>query len=339
MAKKTKDQGFVYDAFDLIKFAWDKKWLLIGLSSIAFVASIIISLLITPRFQSQVTLFPAASVSVSKNLVETAVITSDTKDILTFGEDEEAERLLQILKSDQINRHIIDRFHLMEHYDIDTANKYKNTLLFKKLEGNISFRRTEFLSIEISVLDEDAQMAADIANGIAGYIDSVYFNIKESRAKEAYAIVEREYKSSRVLIEELTDSLNKIRSLGIHDYESMAEALNTAYGEALATNNTRAINVIEDKMKLMSKYGGSYVELSDRLEWEIERFSLLKSKFAAAKVNLESTMTNVFVIDYANKAEKKALPKRSMIVIISTITTFALALLLLLIVDNIKSRY
>ena len=339
MAKKTKDQGFVYDAFDLIKFAWDKKWLLIVVSSIAFVASIIISLLITPRFQSQVILFPAASVSVSKNLVETAVITSDTKDILTFGEDEEAERLLQILKSDQIKRHIVDRFHLMDHYEIDTSNKFKNTLLFRKLEGNISFRRTEFLSIEISVLDEDAQMAADIANGIANYIDSVYFNIKKARATEAYAIVEREYNSSRQLIEQLTDSLGKIRDLGIHDYETMAEAMNTAYGEAVARGNTRAIDVIEDKMALMAKYGGIYVELDDRLEWEIERFSLLKSKFAAAKVNLESTMTNVFVIDYANKAEKKATPRRSIIVVISTLSTFALTLLILLIIDNIKARY
>ena len=89
----------------------------------------------------------------------------------------------------------------------------------------------------------------------------------------------------------------------------------------------------------MAKYGGIYVELDDRLEWEIERFSLLKSKFAAAKVNLESTMTNVFVIDYANKAEKKATPRRSIIVVISTLSTFALTLLILLIIDNIKARY
>ncbi len=339
MVKKSKDQGFVYDAFDLIKFAWDKKWILIGLSLIAFVVSVIVSLTITPKFRSQVTLFPAASVSVSKNLVETAVITSDTKDILTFGEDEEAERLLQVLKSDQIKNHIIGKFNLLEHYEIDTASKFKNTELYNKLEGNVGYRRTEFLSIEISVLDEDPQMAADIANGIAGYIDSVYFNIKKARALEASAIVEREYLSSRLIIEELTDSLNEIRSLGIHDYVSMAEALNVAYGEAVAANNTRAIRAIEDKMDLMAKYGGSYVELSDRLEWEIERFSLLKSKFAAAKVNLESTMTNVFVVDYANKAERKATPHRSMIVMVSTLTTFALALLLLLIIDNIKARY
>ncbi|MBN2522502.1 MAG: hypothetical protein JXB24_04470 [Bacteroidales bacterium] len=339
MVKKTKDQGFVYDAFDLIKFAWDKKWILIGLSLIAFIASVIVSLLITPKFRSKVVMFPAASVSVSKNLVETSVITSDTKDILTFGEDEESERLLQILRSDQIKKHIIEKFNLLEHYEIDTASKYKNTFLYSKFEGNVSFRRTEFLSIEISAMDEDAQMAADIANGIATYIDSVYFNIKKARAQEAYAIVEREYNSSKILIEQLTDSLNKIRTYGIHDYKSMAEALNLAYGEAVASGNTRAIKAIEDKMEIMAKYGGTYVELSDKLEWEIERFSLLKSKLAAAKVNLESTMTNVFVVDYANKSERKATPHRSMIVMVSTLTTFALALLLLLIIDNIKSRY
>ncbi|MGD2033738.1 MAG: hypothetical protein PVF73_01700 [Bacteroidales bacterium] len=339
MVEKSKNQGFVYDAFDLIKFAWDKKWILIGLSFIAFIASIIVSLVITPKFMSKVTLFPAASVSVSKNLVETSVITSDTKDILTFGEDEEAERLLQILKSDQIKNHIIGKFNLLEHYEIDTASKYKNTILYNKFDGNVSFRRTEFLSIEISVLDEDPQMAADIANGIAAYIDSVYFNIKKARAREAYSIVEREYNSSKMLIEQLTDSLNKIRSYGIHDYESMAEALNLAYGEAVASGNNRAIDAIQNKMDIMAKYGGIYVELSDKLDWEIERFSLLKSKIAAAKVNLESTMTNVFIVDYANKSERKATPHRSMIVIVSTLTTFALALLLLLVIDNVKARF
>ena len=140
MVKKSNDKGFVYDAFDLIKFAWDKKWILIGVSVTAFVVSTIIAFLfITPKYRSKVTLFPAASVSVSKNLVETAVVTSDTKDILTFGEDEESERLLQILKSDQIKNHIIEKFNLMDHYEIDSTSKYKNTFLYNKFEGNVSF--------------------------------------------------------------------------------------------------------------------------------------------------------------------------------------------------------
>lgn len=339
MSKDKKNQAFVYDAFDLIKFAWDKKFVLIGASVVAFVLAVIISLTLTDRYRSTVIMFPAASVSVSKNLVETAVITSDTKDILTFGEDEEAERLLQILNSDQVRQHVLEKFNLMHHYEIDTAPKnFPYTQLVKKFKGNVKFRRTEFLSIEISVLDEDAQMAADIANEIAAYVDSVYFQIKSSRATEAYQIVNREYESSTSMIIELTDSLNKIRSLGVHDYESQAEAINMAYAEALGRGDTRAAKAIEDKLDIMAQYGGIYVELDDRLEWEIERNSLLKSKLAAAKVNLESTMTNVFIVDKATKSERKAVPKRSIIVIISTLSAFALTLLILLIVDNIKAR-
>jgi LPS O-antigen subunit length determinant protein (WzzB/FepE family) len=338
MAKNNNNQGFVYDAFDLIRFAWDKKWVLIIISAVAFLASIIISLQIAPRFRSTVTMFPAASVSVSKNLVETNVITSDTKDILTFGEDEEAERLLQVLYSDQVRDHVIGKFNLMEHYKIDTASKFPYTQLMNKYKSNVKFRRTQFLSIEIEVLDQDAQMAADIANGIASYIDSVFYNIKFSRAQEAFFIVEREYTDSKVNIEQLTDSLKTIRSFGINDYESQSEGLNKAYAEAMGAGRMEIVKAIQKQMDVMAKYGGIYVELSDRLEWEIERNSMLKAKLAAAKVNLESTMSNVFIVDKATKAERKALPKRSMIVVISTLSAFALALLLLLIVDNIKVR-
>lgn len=338
MAKDPKNQGFVYNAFDLIEFAWKKRSLLILISFIGFAASIVISLVITPRFKSKVIMFPAASVSVSKNLVETNVITSDTKDILTFGEDEESERLLQILYSDQIRNHIIKKFDLMQHYEIDTASKYKYTKLNEKYKHNVKFRRTEFLSIEIEVLDPDAKMAADIANEIASYVDSVFYQIKHTRAQEAYYIVEKEYNESRKTIEELTDSLKTIRLLGIQDYDSQSEALNKAYAEALGAGKMNVVRIIEKQLETMAQYGGIYVELDYKLEWEVERNSMLKAKLAAATVNLESTMSNVFIVDKAVKADRKAVPKRSLIVIMTTFSTFVLTLLILLILDNINVR-
>jgi uncharacterized protein involved in exopolysaccharide biosynthesis len=338
MAKDIKNQGFVYDAFDLINFAWNKKWQLIGISVVAFIASAIISLLITERFKSTVTLFPAASVSVSKNLVETTVSTSDTKDVLSFGEDEEAERMLQILHSDQIRMHVFEEFDLMDHYGIDPTGKYPNTRLLKKYKSNVNFRRTEFMSIEIEVMDEDPKMAADIANGIASYIDSVYVAIKRSRAQEAYAIVEREFNTSKELIELLTDSLSKIRAFGISDYAAQSEGLNQAYAEAIGRGDQKVLRAIEEKLEVIEKYGGIYTELDWRSKWEFQRNSMLKAKMAAAKVNLESTMTNIFIVDNARESERKHTPKRSIIVIISTLSAFALALLLLLVIENIKVR-
>jgi tyrosine-protein kinase Etk/Wzc len=338
MAKKENNKGFVYDAFDLIRFTWDKRGILILVSVIALIASVIVSLSITPRYKSSVIMFPVASISVSKNLVETSVATSDTKDILTFGEDEEAERLLQILSSDQIREHVVKKFNLMQHYRIDTASRYPLTQLLNKYKSNIKYKRTQFLSIEIEVLDEDPQMAADIANSIASYVDSVYYNIRYSRAQQAYLIVEREFNDSKNNITQLTDSLNKIRAFGVNDYKFQSEVLNKAYAEALGAGKTALANSIKKQLDVMVKYGGIYIELSTKIDWELERNSLLKAKLSAAKVNLESTMSNVFIVDKAVKAEKKTVPRRSIIVIMTTLSAFALTLLLLLIIDNIKVR-
>ncbi len=326
MDPKVNNKVLVNSAFDLVRFAWDKKWILITLSFVAFVASIVISLAITPRFKSGVVLFPAASVSLSKNLVETSSISTDNRDVLSFGEDEEAERMLQILHSNQIKDHVVKKFDLMKHYKIDMSKPFPYTKLESKYKSNIKFRRTEFMSIEINVLDEDPQMAADIANEIAGYIDSTIHNMQKQRAVEAFNLVEKEYVNSEQEIKIISDSLQKIRHLGVIDYESQAASLNTAYANAIARGDQIDAKAVLSRMNVLSQYGGNYIELSRTLESEISRLSQLKSKYVAAKLNVEQALPQIFIVDRAVKAERKAVPKRSIIVIISTLSAFALSL-------------
>jgi len=337
MNNKTTRPALVDNAFDLVRFIWKNKWILIGLSLLAFVVSIIISSTIPPRFKSGVVLFPASSISLSKNLVETSSISTDNRDILSFGEDEESERMLQILHSNQIKDHIVKKFNLMAHYNIDPASPFPYTRLDSKYKGNIKFRRTEFMSIEIGVLDTDPQMAADIANEIAVYIDSTIHNMQRERAIEAFNIVEGEYLNSQHEIDLISDSLQQIRHLGVIDYESQAASLNNAYANALSQGNKTAAVSIANRMNTLSRYGGIYIELSQKLESEIGRMGQLKAKYVSAKVNVEQSLPQIFIVDRAVKAERKAVPRRSIIVIISTLSTFALSLLILLIIDQIKS--
>lgn len=338
-SSKIKKKQKVYDAFDLIKFAWDKRYLLIAITVVGAIASIFISLSMKDRFKSTVVLFPAASVSIAKNLVETSSISMDSRDILSFGREEDAERMLQILHSNQIKDYIVNKYDLMNHYEIDMDPKnFPYTRLDMKYKGNIKFRRTEFQSIEISVFDETPQYAADIANDIAAYIDSTIHNMQKDRAVEAFKIVEREYKLSQQQIDILTDSIQKIRNLGVIDYESQAAALNEAYTTAIVNGNSEAAKTLQRRMNMLARYGGIYVELSKKLESEIERLGMLKDKYAAAKINVEQTVPQIFIVDKATASERKAEPKRSIIVVVSTLVTFALALLLLLIIDNVRAR-
>ena len=89
-------------------------------------------------------------------------------------------------------------------------------------------------------------------------------------------------------------------------------------------------NQMEQANNLLAKYGGSYIELSQKLESSIERLGKLKDKFAAAKVDVEQTLPQIYIVDNAQIAERKTEPKRSIIVFMSTVSTFAISLLLVL---------
>jgi uncharacterized protein involved in exopolysaccharide biosynthesis len=338
METRKKNPNFVYDAFDLIRFVWNKKWILIALSLVAFIVSIIVSLNITPRFRSQVILFPAASISLSKNLVETTTISMDGRDVLSFGGDADVERMLQILHSNEIRDHVSKKFKLMEHYQINPSSPYPENQLNNTFRGNVKFRRTEFMSIEIGVLDTDPYMASDIANEIVNYVDSTIHNMQKLRAMDAFNIVKNEYASSLRDINLYSDSLQQLRQKGVTDYESQATALNNAYANALERGNAQATDAIKKQLNILSVYGGKYVELSQKLKSEIERMSLLKAKYASYKVNIENAVPQIFIVDKARVEEKKVSPKRTIIVMMSTLSTFALTLIILLIIDNFKAR-
>jgi uncharacterized protein involved in exopolysaccharide biosynthesis len=340
MTNSPKDSKKVYDAFDLIKFAWDKKWILLGITFLAGLISIFVTLSMPDRFKSTVVMFPAASISISKSLVETSSISMSSQGVLSFGREEDGERMLQILNSNQIKNHIYQKFDLMNHYEIDfDKEKFPYTKLENQWKSNVKFRQTEYLSIEITVFDEDPVYAADIANEIAIFVDSTVHMMQKERAVEAYNIVEREYNAAQAEIKVLSDSLQKIRSLGIIDYQSQAAALNEAYAAALAKGNNSSTRAIDQKLTTLAKYGGIYVELSKKLESSIERLGMLKDKHAAAKVDVEQTLPQIFIVDNALVAERKSEPKRSIIVFLSTVSTFVFVLLILLIYDNAKDRF
>ncbi len=338
MEPRKKNPEFVYDAFDLIQFVWNKKWILLTLSLAAFILAIVISLYITPRYRSVAVIFPAAQIPMSRNLVETSSISMDSRDVLSFGGDGEIERMLQILRSNDIRDHVAKKFNLMKHYDIDSTSPFPENQLNNKFRGNVKIRRTEFMSIEIGVLDTDPQMASDIANEITTYVDSIFHNMLKERAMNAFTIAKNEYEGSQQDVRRLGDSLQQLRQKGIMDYESQASALNTAYANALEHGNSQAIETIKKQMNLLSVYGSKYVELSGKLESELHRLGQLKDKYASFKVNIENAFPQIFILDRARVEPRKVSPKRSIIVILTTLSTFALTLILLLMIDNFKAR-
>lgn len=305
---------------------------------LAFIASVIFSSpwFITPKFKSTVIMFPTSTNSISKSLLSEN--TSSKQDILQFGEDEQAEQLLQILNSNRIRDRVIRRFNLMDHYDIKPNEKYRYTRLYNEYEDNIKFSRTEYMAVKVDVLDKDPQYAADIANTIADFLDSTKNAMQKERAIMAFRIVENEFLSLKAEVQVMEDSLTQLRILGVYDYESQSEMINMQLAIELAKGNKSAIIALEDRLEVLAKYGGPYVSIRDALEYEKKQLSLVKAKYEEAKIDATEVLPQKFIVSKAYKAEKKSYPVRWIIVLISTLSAFLLVVLILAVLDSL-SRY
>jgi len=104
----------------LLLFLWNKRRVLIFITVGSALASLVISLLIKPLYLSSAIVFPAATSSVSFSEQRNAKAAA-----MDFGEEEQAEQLVQILQSSRIRDKVVAEFHLMEHYKINPEGTNK----------------------------------------------------------------------------------------------------------------------------------------------------------------------------------------------------------------------
>jgi uncharacterized protein involved in exopolysaccharide biosynthesis len=304
--------------------------LLAGLSSIIFTLPVFVH----PKFRSIVIFYPTTTVSVSRALVSEQG--SGNNDFLNIGESQEAEQLLQILQSDIIASKIRDKYNLMEHYRIDPNSKFSNTKFANKFNSNVKSGLTEFTSIKVTVIDEDPQMAANIANDIVEIMDTIRNDILKERSQKGLSIVENDYKEKLLQVQELIDSINIISKMGVLKYEQQSNALTVAYSEAVQNENPKLIKNIEQKIDLVSKYGPLQEMLANELEYETEQLVILRNKLKQVRIDALNFIPHKFIVERAYKAERKTYPKRMLIALISTVSGFFFSCLLFVFVENLK---
>jgi uncharacterized protein involved in exopolysaccharide biosynthesis len=326
-----------FDSSNMVVFLykWRKPLLVVMLA--ALVGSWFFSLpwFITPKYKSTVILFPAGTNSVSKALLSDQQ--AKGQDLVAFGEDEQAEQLMQILNSNKIRDRIIRKFNLMEHYGIDSNARYKNSDLIDEYEKNIKFRRTQFMAVQIAVFDQDPQMAADIANNIAELLDTVKNEMQRQRSVQGLKIVEAEYRGLQAEMQVIVDSLVSLGALGVNDVEYQSQVLNQQMAIAVMNGNKGAQTAMQKKLDVLGKYGGIYMSLKNALEFKTEQLTLLQSKLKEARVEANERIPQKFIVSDAYKAEKKSYPMRWLIMLVSTLSALFLAIIVIMIMENISA--
>lgn len=321
-----QNKEFELNFLDITSIIWLKRRPLIIVSIITVILSSIFSgpFFIKPKFKSEVIFYPTTINSIGNAMFTD--LTQRQADPLAFGEEEEAENALQLLNSSALQGRIVRNFDLMNHYRIDSKSPL--TDLAKKMAKNIQFKRTRHLAVSITVLDEDPIKSAEIANGIAILYDSVKTEIQKQVSLEALQIVKDEFKNKEAEVWDLRTRLKELGQKGITNYEEQSRAISEELYKAVSQAK---INSLKKQQNELAKYAGEFTYLNETLILELESLSKLRKRFEKAKVDVEKTLPQKFVLTSASPAEKKSYPIRWLIVlVVTTVVTFSSIVVLLI---------
>ena len=312
---------------NLLLFIWKKRKPILMVTTIAAVLSLIAALLMKPLFLSTAIVFPAATSSVSFSEQRNAKASS-----MDFGEEEQAEQLVQILQSSRIRDLVIHQFGLMEHYGIDSTEENKYFKLLKEYEGHISFVRTRYGSISIDVLDEKPELAAEIANKIVDLIDTVKNSMIAERTVPAFEINKRKRDLLDQDLKTILTQLDTLADKGVVSLEGRAN-LFTAFVEAKSGQDR---DFLKQQIDVNLRYGAKFDGLEQMRDEKIIKLEKFLDSYEQAESDAYTNFTHKFIVERAVVADKKDKPKRMIIVLLATLGTFIFMVFLLLINERFK---
>ncbi|MCL2131720.1 MAG: hypothetical protein FWH36_04605 [Lentimicrobiaceae bacterium] len=302
------------------------------------VLSVAASFLVKKQYKSTVVMMPTATNAVSQMFMINNNY-NEFLDATQFGDDMKIDQMLQILNSRQMKTHVIEKFNLMEHYGIKETEKYREDKVYKMVADKCRFSRTNYLAAEIIVYDADPQWAADIANEIAAYYDTLKRAIIQQRSKESFAIMEDAIAKTEAYIAALVDSLAVIMSYGVYDYETQSERLTQQYAKEIAAGNTAGIKRIKEQLEILEKWGAASFSLQTKLRYTRMAQVDLQNKYNAMQVDAEYRLPQKFITEYAVPSYKKAYPNRLLIMVITSLCSLLLALFFIFAKESLVKTY
>lgn len=324
-----------FNSFSLVQFVWKWRRTLILVCLVTAVLSLVVSFLITPKFKSTAIIYAPRTNSVAKILLNEENY-NERLDMKAYAEEEGTEQMMEILNSRQIKDILIQKYDLYSHYEIDGKDAHRQTKMYKYLKNNIDIKRTQYGAISVTVTDKDPQLAANMANEIIAQLDTVKNKIEHERTLAAYKLLQKQVEYVDAEMDRINDSLKIMMEEGVFEFESQSERVMQQYAIALAQGNMAGAKRLEDELKKLSTYGARYVTLYEEQSYFREYQSLCRSKMMSAIADLDTEVPVKFVLENAIPADKKAYPKKSLIVIFSTLGSFILSVFVLLTIEKIQ---
>jgi LPS O-antigen subunit length determinant protein (WzzB/FepE family) len=306
---------------EVLKIVYKKRRYILYSALIGLIASIVIALVITPKYKS-------SGVIYSSNLLSNRGILF-SNDILSNNEATNTELLMQFINSNEIKNQLLTDFELDKHYGLDKNNPKFNTYYTYYYKDNFKFSQTKYESILIEVYDKDPEMAHKLAEGIIKITNqfiqkSVNYLIKEKISLLNNTLENRNKNadSLKLIIKNLSEKF------GLFDYYLQIEQLSKSYYKNIPQ---KSINEFNPELKKISENGIDFLQLTEEFKGNILEAVKIKLAIDDEKAKIKSNINFVQEISKPELPTEKDSPKRTLLVIgLTLIFTFSSCLYIIL---------
>ncbi len=311
-----------FDASEIINAInkWKKHLIIVGLISLA--ASILFSSpwFIKPKFKAYALIYPS--------------------NLIAYSNESATEQMLQLAQSSDIRDWVIKNFNLYEHYEIDTTkNQFYLSEVIKNYEENVSIKKTEYETMEITVFDTDPKVAARMVDSIIHYFDVKARQLHAEKSKEVLIISRDQLDQKRLQMDSMETKLKLYRTeYGLLDYKEQSREATRGYLRGLNSGSGRSVTEAQNLISALKDKGGEFNALNEHL-WRIRGdYNELQLVYENAQRDVYKKLTYANVVTRPQPADKKSFPVRWLIVVISVGASLLVAFMTLLIFHSTNKK-
>lgn len=341
--------------------AW--RFFISGVTMLAAIVAVVVTLQMPNEYRASARVLapqpPMSSLvgSLGRNLSSAARLLGDNA-----GGD--YSRYFAILTSPGFLQAVADTFQLTRVYELEDA-RFPRDATLREMQQRITFELDpEYEYLTLNVLDRDPRRAARIANHLVAALNRENSRLSLQTASEYRSFIERRYDEANRAIDSLLDASRDFQErYGVIDlpaqtqafFEQMAAArgeitrlsvqleaaraefgpehpqvaaleqgLATAQGDydrALA-GQEQALPVPRTRLPAMAR---QYAELERERQMQTAVMEVIGPMYETARLEETKRVEALQVIDPAHLPERKAEPRRSLIVLATTLSAFLLA--------------
>lgn len=283
-----------------------------------------------------------------------------------YGSDDDLDRIFTIANSNIIYDHLIKKFNLAEHYDIDDSTPKGQTKVYEKLNKLYNTTKTKYSALDLAVEDTDPKMARDIVHEARVKIDAVAQELIKSSHHKTIITKQEAVKNYQTALNTVIDTIKKVkREFQIFDpatqgaiYAEEVTTTETSLGQKSAQLRLMkqlgapqdSINKVKaviagldfkqgDLSEKVNRYNqGIYVlnqleEEQKRINYEL---SLEKERLKKLQSVYGSDINSIHVVQEASVPTSKSRPRRSILVIALTGLAFVISSLLAIFIESTR---